>query len=210
MKLINVFKQLEISSTSTVDTDEESSKHSTSKTGQRKCSTNFSTIDDCLNKHTLYSTFCTNAAGHSCKKTRTGDKYSPIVYALLQSSLGKEKRTTVKVLLGSGASHMIVSKHCVRKLLRKKVSAAKWHTAAGTFSTKFKSEIKFQLPELVPTVDITTSAYVYEGKMHDYDIIVGRDLLNELGIDLCLSDCVISWPRMHAEIPMNTYYLYIE
>ena len=72
--------------------------------------------------------------------------------------------------------------------------------AAGTFSTKSKTELKFRLPELAPTADITTSAYVYEGKMHDYDIIVGRDLLNEIGIDLRFSDCVISCPSMHAEI----------
>ena len=66
----------------------------------------------------MYSTFCTNAASHSRKKPRTGNKYSPIVYALLQSSMGKEKGTTVKVLLNSGASHTIVNKHCVRKLRR--------------------------------------------------------------------------------------------
>ena len=151
----------------------------------------------------MYSTFRTNAVGHSCKKPRTGDKYSPIVYALLQSSMGKEKRTTVKVLLDSGASHTIVNKRCVRKLRRKRASSAEWSTAAGTFSTNSKTVLNFQLPELAPSAEITTSAYVYKGKMHDYDIIVGRDLLNELGIDLRFSDCVISWPRMHAEIPMK-------
>ena len=33
------------------------------------------------------------------------------------------------------------------------------------------------------TADITTSAYAYEGKMHDYDIIVGRNLRNEVQLD---------------------------
>ena len=47
----------------------------------------------------MYSTFPTNAAGYSRKKARIGDKYSPIMYALLQISIGKDKRTTVKVLL---------------------------------------------------------------------------------------------------------------
>ena len=128
----------------------------------------------------MYSTFRTSAVGHSRKKPRTSDRYSPIVYALLQSSMGKDKRTTVKVLLDSGASHTIVSKHCVRKLRRKKVSEAAWSTAAGTFSTNSKTVLNFQLPELAPSAEITTSAYVYEGKMHDYDIIVGRNSLNEV------------------------------
>ena len=57
--------------------------------------------------------------------------------------------------------------------------------AAGRFSTKSKTVLKFRLPVLLLTADIPTSAYVYEGKMHDYDIIVGRDLLDEIGIDLC-------------------------
>ena len=67
----------------------------------------------------------------------------------------------------------------------------------------FLLSLKLYLILLAPTADITTSAYVYEGKMHDYDIIVGRDLLNEIGIDLHFSGCVISCPRMHAEIPMK-------
>ena len=46
---------------------------------------------------------------------------------------------------------------------------------------------------------------MYEGRMHDYDIIVGWDLLNEIGIDLRFSDCVILWPKMHAEIPMKPH-----
>ena len=107
----------------------------------------------------MYSTFCTNAAGHSRKKASTGDKYLPIMYALLQSSMAKEKPTTVKVLLDSGASHTIVNKHCVRKLRRKRASTAKWNTAAGTFSTKSKTVLKFQLPELAPTADVNSKIF---------------------------------------------------
>ena len=34
-----------------------------------------------------------------------------------------------------------------------------------------KTVLKFRLPELSPTADITTSAYMHEGKMRDDDII---------------------------------------
>ena len=74
---LHAFNDLEISSKGNIDTDDESSVASGWKTGrrERKRSSNFNTLDDCLNEHTMYSTFCTKVAGHSCKKPRTGDKY---------------------------------------------------------------------------------------------------------------------------------------
>ena len=113
------------------------------------------------------------------------------------------KTSTIKVLLDSGASSSLITSDLVRKLKVKPAGLTVWDTAAGAFETHGTSKITFQLPELSPTAECTWKVHVHKGKLSNYDMILGRDILTTLGIDLCFSDQMVRWPRLHAEIPMK-------
>ena len=95
----------------------------------------YTSLDQCINNS--YSLFQTRS-NHT---TINSKNLVPLTSRKVNTSLGVPKYKKIKVLLDSGASHTIVNKHCVRKLRRKKVSTAEWSTAAGTFSTKSKTEL---------------------------------------------------------------------
>ena len=48
------------------------------------------------------------------------------------------------------------------------------------FSDQFGSKFEFSLSELNPTASIRTDVYAVDD-MQNYDMIIGRDLLNQLG-----------------------------
>ncbi len=127
----------------------------------------------------------------------------PLVFANVRTSLGKSHTKSVRVLLDSGASHTIIDKAVAGKLRLKKSKATSWETAAGTFSTDCKTMVEFQLPELSTTVQLKHTMYVHNGALSNYQMIIGRDLLNHLGIDICYSDLTVKWPRMNAVLPMK-------
>ena len=53
--------------------------------------------------------------------------------------------------------------------------------------------VSFILSELQPEKTITWEFHVDEGRTTHYDLLIGRDLLNEVGIDLLFSSKCISW-----------------
>ena len=79
-----------------------------------------------------------------------------------------------------------------------------WNTAAGTFSTNTKVKLDLKLPELSPSATIELVAHVHKGDLANYDVIIGREDLLELGIDIKFSTSTIEWPYMNAVIPMKS------
>jgi hypothetical protein len=74
----------------------------------------------------------------------------------------------------------------------KKITLTKstnWTTKAGTFKTDCKVKCQFTLPEFHECKDMSWNVYVNESdaRLKSYDMIIGRDLLHELGIDLLFS-----------------------
>ena len=97
--------------------------------------------------------------------------------------------TYVKILLDSGASASIISEKHVRNknYYLDKTKSNTWSTMAGSFATSYETEIQLKLPELFHTAHITAPFHVTK-RMHNYDIIFGRDLLRELNIVLNFSN----------------------
>ena len=131
-----------------------------------------------------------------------------MVYVVLQShrkDRKDQKRTiAIKALLDSGASGSIVSKDTVKNLkINKRTSkdSTEWTTAAGTLTTLAKCQVNFLLPELSPTKTIHHKFHVTENRITNYDMVIGRDLLQELGIDLKFSNQSIVWDD--GDIPMK-------
>ena len=63
---------------------------------------------------------------------------------------------------------------------------------AGSFMTKHDCLINFTLPELNPTASIRYMVHVTK-HISKYDMIIGRDILQELGIILDFEECQIKW-----------------
>jgi transposase InsO family protein len=110
----------------------------------------------------------------------------------------------VKALLDSGASKSLIKASLVKKLrIKPSPSTVVWTTAAGKLDTKEKCSVEFMLPELSPSQTCTWDVHLISEKASPrYDMIIGRDLLKVLGIQINFSEEVIRMGT--AEIPMRT------
>ena len=134
-------------------------------------------------------------------------KLSPITLGWIQHRKGGHKSKDYKrmrILLDSGCTSSVINRHFVAKLQKVPLSKpVKWKTKAGTFETKRKASFNFKLPEFHEGREITTTMHVDESDKDkcSHDMIIGRDLLFELGIDLCFSESEVKWDN--ATIPMR-------
>jgi predicted aspartyl protease len=120
----------------------------------------------------------------------------PITFSRIQTSPGKPKPVAIKVLIDTGTSKMIVKYQHTHKLKHTKDYEEKptyFQTTAGMFQTHAKAKIQFTLIEHVAHVAKDLS---------NYDMIIGRDLLHELGIDVKFSTKTMEWDGV--SIPMKT------
>ena len=118
---------------------------------------------------------------------------TPILFATMKISLGKTKTKLIKVLLDSGASSSLVCKDLVKKLRQKRSPAVRWKTAAGQFLTSSTCDIEFALTELQEKRTMKNSFHVVDDTMLQYNMIIGREVLSHLKIDLEFSTNSIKW-----------------
>ena len=100
----------------------------------------------------------------------------------------------IRALLDSGASESLVSQKCVKKLRIKKSgkSSTAWSTPGGDMTTNQKVKAQFSIPELQDKKLIKWGLRVTQD-MNNYDMIMGRDLLFFLKIDVLFSNQTIEW-----------------
>ena len=128
---------------------------------------------------------------------------TPITFGIIKNGLGKIKNTrlkTIKILFDSGASETIVSKQAIGSIRTRKNANQQWNTAGGTAITSEKAVIQFNLPEFYEKTIIQKDVHVFFTEMN-YDMIIGRDLMSELGISLNFFHQKVRWQE--AEIPMK-------
>ena len=63
-----------------------------------------------------------------------------------------------------------------------------WNTQAGNITNNIKVKIDFTLPALSPTNVVTWKCNVDESARGRYNIILGQDILSELGLNLKFSE----------------------
>lgn len=113
----------------------------------------------------------------------------------------KDNNRDIIILLDSGASQSIMKHDLAKDLKLINVATTEWHTVAGKFVTNKKTSITFSLPTLHEKRTIESLMHV-SPDLQNYDIILGRDLLQELGIILNFQDATIQWE--HAITPMKS------
>ena len=126
----------------------------------------------------------------------------PIAFVRFNTSLGKAKPITIRALLDSGGSESLIASNHAKKLRLKETPGGKtvWTTPAGPLHTKYKCKCQFTLPELHDNRMISWNLHVSES-LGSYDMIIGRDILMGLGINLQFSDHTIHWDG--HEMPMK-------
>jgi Aspartyl protease len=129
----------------------------------------------------------------------------PVVFTVINTGLGKERLKRISVLLDSGASSSVINHNVVNRLRIKPDQATVWNTAGGKMSTHGKVRVTFTLPELSPSASVDTTVHVHDRHLSQYNMIIGRYLLKDLGIDVLFSTSTIEWTRMKVSIPMKPY-----
>ena len=137
------------------------------------------------------------------KKTKSNKKLKhvhliPIIFVKLVIPVGKKdiqyKTRLVKALVESGASESILTKAKADKLPVKNTNQERqWSTTAGVLTTNTKTPTSFSFPELHANKLINQPLHVVDLNIDRYDMIIGRDLISSLGIDIHGADMTIHW-----------------
>ena len=137
------------------------------------------------------------------KKPKCAHKTTEIV-ALIYLNTKETQTRALRVLVDTGASaSVIIGEHCT-KLKMKPSPITTWTTKAGTFTTTRKARLKFFLPEFHQTKEISWACHVDDtatARTSQYDMILGRDLLEALGLIINFHDHTMTWDE--ATIPMK-------
>ena len=114
---------------------------------------------------------------------------------LKKDSESTEDFKRLKILLDSGCAATLINHSAVKTLKTSKEKTTNWSTKGGNFSTSGKCLANITLPALHENQVITWNCYVdtSDPKSCNYDLIIGRDLMIEVGIDLCFSTAEIKW-----------------
>ena len=119
--------------------------------------------------------------------------FTPVTVGAINNRLGKSKLSNLQILLDSGASSTILSGKYAKRLRKKKTKPQRWVTQAGTIKTNQRAKIDMILPELDATKIMTWYCHVDDSLvLGRYDMIIGRDLLSELCINLDFSTHTIT------------------
>ena len=106
---------------------------------------------------------------------------------------GRPKPVTIKALLDSGGSASLITSKFAKKLKAvKSKNQTKWSMAGGVMTTQAKAKVQFTLPKLDDRVLSKWNLHVAKD-LGAYDMIIGRDILEDLGIDIQFSDQTVEW-----------------
>jgi hypothetical protein len=141
-------------------------------------------------------------------KRQKTDHVAPISFGRLQTTLGQAKTEGIRILFDTGSSKSHVKRQRVKKLRLKRDSSATWMTAAGPINTTEKCKLNFSLPEFHLSRTIQWTFHVGTLENVPYDMIIGRDLMECLKMDIKYSTSTIEWDD--AEIPMKSTEATIE
>ena len=108
---------------------------------------------------------------------------APVLRGLMNISLGKPLGRAIRILVDSGASHTVIDEKLCRKLRVKKCPHTRYKVPGkGIVLASSKCKVYFELPQLSPTMAIEKELVVLDDLSHKYDLILGMDLILELGL----------------------------
>ena len=137
----------------------------------------------------------------SSKRSKTSHPTSELVVSL---NINNEE-LLLRALADTGASSSIILEGYTSKNLiqRDKSNQTTWSTMSGQFTTDKTGLVTFSLPEFNLKKRVSWKFHVDDRSKssNTYDMIIGRDLLGELGIILNFNDHTVTWDT--DTIPMK-------
>jgi Aspartyl protease len=123
---------------------------------------------------------------------------------------GTDTNGILRILLDTGASATVILKDSIQGLNGPVLEEqpTMWNTVGGQFVTNLQGEVQFTLPEFRLSKVIQWVCHedpITLRKNAQYDMIIGADLLSELGVDINYSTHRIIWEGI--EIPMKEIHV---
>ena len=135
------------------------------------------------------------------KKRQKTQDLRPVVYVRFNARKGKPKPVTLVALLDSGASSTLITEKYAKKLKLKQTNKGNvWTTPAGNLKTSKSCRTQITIPEFYDNRLIEWEFHVTKS-MGAYDMIIGRDMLDDLGFILNFDEHVVTWE--HASVPFK-------
>ena len=158
-------------------------------------SSNNLSLDECLND--LFSLL------RSCRDHQKIDKQDliPFTYTYVNTSLGRACPVKVQALLDSRGTGTIMRRSLAKKLWIRKSKVVNWATLASSVTTASEAVVEFLLPEFYEDCTLKYNVHLTK-KLKNYDLIIGRDLLSSMGMDINFSNSTCSWDD--RSIPMRS------
>ncbi len=125
---------------------------------------------------------------------------------MLRTSKGNKSRP-VRILFDSGATGSFIKKHLAKKLRVKTTPSTVWNTGNGELKTSARVKTHLVLSELYHDRTIEHTFNVINTAL-SYDVIVGTDLMKELGIVLDFKEQEVHWDE--ASVPFKSREATIE
>ena len=141
-----------------------------------------------ISENAYLSDLFTTAAMQSDKST--SNTYTTAVSATITTEEGEIIK--LNVLLDTGSSKTLIKRKALSNAFfetHKLNKSTQWRTNTGTFNTKYEIPLTFTIPAFAPRKEITWKAQIDETEMnlHGFDLIIGRDLLQALRMDIRFS-----------------------
>ena len=153
-----------------------------------------STSNSTSNEETLNPIRSIPSVNPSIKKSKKSH-YCAEIFAKLTNRAGDV--VPARVLLDTGTTSTLVLRDFVERgrISKYKSDAQTWKTMGGNFHTRRKAYIDFTFPELNDSKKVSWVCHVDEAapKQRQYDIIVGMDLMSNIGIYVNTADKTIVW-----------------
>ena len=140
------------------------------------------------------------------KKPKTGQK-SPEVVVEVPPTNPDDPRRILRCLIDSGSSESIILDEFIVGLKKQKSRfPQRWKTKGGNFETDARCAVPFFIVDFSTQKRVKWNFHVDSqstSKKTGYDMIIGRDLLFKLGIDLMFSRGTLKWED--TKIPMRDF-----
>ena len=140
------------------------------------------------------------------KRPKTGQK-SPEIVVEVATSNHDDGRRILRCLLDSGSSESIILDAFVSGFKKQKSKhPQQWTTKGGVFCTDARCAVPFFMVDLSTQRRVNWTFHVDRTTAPanaGYDMIIGRDLLFKLGIDIKFSSGTVKWDD--TEVPMREF-----
>jgi hypothetical protein len=133
------------------------------------------------------------------------------VLIALPNDKGSKKYITYLGLIDSGSSGSLLSNSIIKDTkfnVERQKKPTKWDTATGVLLTKGKAVIEaLSLPQFTKKRQVTSTFHLFEKRENDkYDIILGRDFLQAIGLVIDYSTSQFTWDNISITMVPSGYW----